>query len=70
MTSQTTVDLTPSWTMAARIFVLCLRNGSSEKAKDEAEAEVMKMAALLEQHQRQIKAIHSKVTEGANNADR
>ena len=43
-----TITLTPSWVFTARILVECIKHGVSESAKAEAEAELMRMAKLLD----------------------
>ena len=44
-----TIDMTPSWQTTATILGLCLRDGKTEAAKQEAFAELVRMGELLDQ---------------------
>lgn len=43
-----TIKLNATWKFAARIHLECIKHGSSEEAKQTAEAEIMRMAELLD----------------------
>jgi hypothetical protein len=43
-----TIDLTPSWTFAARVYTEAIRNGSNPQVKTESAEELVKMARTLD----------------------
>ncbi len=43
-----TIDLTPTWETAARIYIEVLENGETEEGKQAARDEIMRMAKLLD----------------------
>lgn len=44
-----TIDLTPSWTTAASIYIMVLENkNASSKSRKEAKEELMRMAAIAD----------------------
>lgn len=45
-----TIVLPMTWEFAARICIECIKHGDSEKAKQEAESELVRMAKLLDKH--------------------
>ena len=44
-----TIDLTPNWQTTATILGLCLKDGETEAAKQEAFVELVRMGELLDQ---------------------
>ncbi len=44
-----TIALPVTWEWAARICIECIKHGSNPEAVKEAEAEIMRMADLLDQ---------------------
>jgi hypothetical protein len=42
------ISMNITWKFAARIHLECIKHGSSEEAKRTAEAEIMRMAKLLD----------------------
>ncbi len=49
-----TINLTPTWRAAARIYIACLEDGDSEEAKQSARDGIMEMAekfdAVIKEH--------------------
>lgn len=42
------ITLTPTWTAAVRIYIECIKHGDNEHAKQEAEKELLKLAAYVD----------------------
>lgn len=42
------ISMNITWKFAARIHLECIKHGSSEEAKRTAEAEIMRMAEILD----------------------
>lgn len=47
MAQTETIDCTPTWAWAAKVYILALENGTGE-GKDSARKEIMRMAELLD----------------------
>jgi len=48
-----TVDLTPSWTTAVRIYIACLENpDASPESKEGARKDLLKLAEMVDNRQR------------------
>lgn len=45
-----TIVLPMTWEFAARICIECIKHGDNEKARRDAEAELVRMAKLLDKH--------------------
>lgn len=48
-----TIDLTPSWESAVRIYIQCLKNpDASAEAHKSAETDLLRLARMVDEHQK------------------